>query len=174
MSIAASGVLSSRPSARWRRWLRLGPSRADLARWLTSCEKDRAEAFARARAAEKELRRLRRELSDRFTEPPPNLDGSCSKIRFLAAEQAERFAARLADDLAEPTDTYHAYACKACPRHPGTMERFWHVGHRRAGDSATARERRSAARIQALRSGNLIRDRVTPEVLAGHRRGTHD
>lgn len=158
-----------RPSARWRCWLHLGPSRTDLLRRLAGAERHIAEQVARAREAEKELRRVRRELSDRLVEPPRGVNGECTKIRLHTREEALAFGEKVAAELGEPSGAYHPYQCKQCPRHPATMCRFWHTGHAH-GASKAARQQRAIEKGREFHQGNTLRQRATPEDIARLRR----
>lgn len=158
-----------RPSARWRQLLHLGPSKADMLRRAQAAERETATQVAMRRETEKELKRLRREMSDRLTEPPPGAHGECVKIRLHTREEAIEFGKHVALELHEPENAYHPYECKACPRHPATLRKFWHIGHSR-GASKAAQERRAIERGREFHQGNALMHRVTPAELARLRR----
>jgi hypothetical protein len=169
-------------SGRVRRWLRLGPSRAELVAeaelWKARNERKEAErnaAHVRAKAAERQLRaaeaaieRLRAIVDAGFDEP--GRETGCTKARFHRQSEAEDWAVQIAEARDEAGDAYEAYPCKVCPRSPVTMQRYWHAGHRVRGQSAIAKatslRRRKEQETAARRAGQLVGQLVDPTVLA--------
>lgn len=167
-------------TAAWRRWLRLGPSRAELMaevqQWKSRTERSEKATLAaclRAKNAEERLREAEQQvldlqglLHDRFTEPT-RADG-CDKIRFHNKTEADDFGAAVAQRSGEDPSVYYTYGCKICPRSPVTMLRYWHVGHparKKAQQSKeAAKQRRADQQRQARRAGNQIVQRLDPEV----------
>lgn len=103
-----------------RRWMRTGPSRAELIAeaelWRGRCERKNAEvnaAHVRAKTAEKRVREQARrmeELEDRISEilamrlnEPERVDG-CTKIRFIREQEADDFRKALSASSGEPLD----------------------------------------------------------------------
>jgi hypothetical protein len=161
-----------------RGWLRMGPTRADLAAeaalWRARCDRSNAERDAsRARAVQagKDLRAAQRKIDTllALAKEPDRVNG-CSKVRFHRQQEAEDWAAAVASRTGEPVETYETYPCKACPRSPVTVERYWHVGHRPTDEARAAQVagelRRRAEIIDARRGGRLLEQRVDPTVLA--------
>ncbi len=169
-------------AAAWRsvrRWLRLGPTRAELAEevqlWKTRCgsaDAGQRVAHVRAKAAEKDLRAagarieaLVRLLDDRLDEP--RREDGCSKVRFHRRPEADDWAAAIGDVSGEGAEAFNSYRCKVCPRSPVTMQRYWHAGHRFGSQAAKAarEERRAAETSRAHQNGRMIVQRVDPVVL---------
>ena len=168
-----------------RRWLRLGPTRADLVAeaqlWKTRSRRSDAEgraAHVRAKTAEKSLRAAEAgieallALLDAGLEEPRREDG-CSKVRFHRQQEADDWAVAIAEASGEGVEAFNSYQCKVCPRSPVTIQRYWHAGHAN-GDSQTAKAARQKRRAEraalARRDGNLISQRVDPAVLDRLRR----
>jgi hypothetical protein len=175
---------------RIRRWLRLGPTRAEL---IAEAELWKArngrkeqllkEAFARAKTAEKGLRAAGveqgrvEELTARVAALTALVDAGlgeperredCSKVRFHRQEEAEDWAATIGEATGEGAEALNAYQCKVCPRSPVTMRRYWHAGHADGGSSAAKAARHRSRQIRAAearRDGNLLAQRVDPSVL---------
>jgi hypothetical protein len=173
----------------------MGPTRAELRAemelWKARCDRhsmQTREAYARAKASEKEERRLRQELArahreakhaeayairvidqlhDRLNEPPRK--EGCLKIRFHREPEAQAYAAHIASTTGEPAEAYEAYRCKSCPRSPVTMQPYYHIGHRMTEEGRRAREagrsRQGKRRALALRDGRTVEQLVAPETL---------
>lgn len=162
-----------------RRWLRLGPSRAELAAevqlWRDrqdQAEAQRNQAHVRAKTAEKALRqaaaRVREleDLLDRGLNEPDRVEG-CSKVRFHRRAEAGDWAEVIAKAAGESVQAYETYPCKVCPRSPLTVRPYWHAGHaKKAKESKQAAQmRRSSAKLDARRDGRMVEQRVDPAVL---------
>jgi hypothetical protein len=182
-------------TGRVRRWLRLGPSRAELIaqvragveRCETEMQKSNA-AFARIRALGKMLDvetaradRLSGQVSELLVvklNEPDRAEG-CDKIRFHGEGEARDFAARIAAANFEPDSVVVAYQCRRkCPRSPVTMRPYWHIGHlgseeaqrvKRASQNARAERRK-----QAEDAGLLLGQRIGPEALMKLSAMTHN
>jgi hypothetical protein len=176
-SLTATGPT---PWGRIRRWLRMGPTRAELVAeadlWQMRCERsnvDRDETRVRAKAAEEKLRAAERRINElreaaRLREPD-RVDG-CSKVRFHRRAEADDWAAAIARRTGEGVEAYHTYACKVCPRSPVTMRRYWHAGHLGTEEAkaaeAAGQNRRAVQQLDASRAGRLLGQRVDPTVIA--------
>lgn len=171
----------------FRRWL--GPSEtetklratiadltariAQIEEWGSRDRTERDRAYQRAKLAEKSLRRIQREVLDSLALVEPPMVEGCVKVRMHTEAEAIAFAERLAADLGIDSSVLNAYRCKVCPRHPGTMDRFWHVGHRdpqvKPGHVSGEIHRR-----RAWREGRTIGQLVTPETAARLRESTSE
>jgi hypothetical protein len=162
-------------TGRYRRWLRLGPSRAELRteadRWRQRCEwadEGKRRAYARAKEAEKLVRQIRHQLHDQLNEPE-RVDG-CSKVRFHREDEADGWAAAIAQATGEDPAAYMTYDCKRCPRSPVTMRKYWHVGHDDSGEAqrekAAGRARRADQVIAARKAGRTVAQQVDPQTAA--------
>lgn len=139
--------------------------------WNVRDKAELAQAYQRAKLAEREVRRIQREVLDSLIlVEPPEVEG-CVKIRFHTQSEALVFARRLAADLSVDQSVFHVYKCKICPRHPGIGDRFWHVGHRnsRVKQGHVSGE---ILRRRARREGRTIGQLIPPEMGARLRGST--
>jgi hypothetical protein len=109
--------------------------------------------------ADKLIGQLQSVIHKQLLVEPPEVEG-CVKTRLHTREEAQEFAALLAQRMGyEPAD-FKAYQCKACPRHPATAQRFWHVTSASKEMSQESRSRGSAKFQQAKHEGRLLEQRV--------------
>lgn len=95
---------------------------------------------------------------------PTRVDG-CDKVRFQSHDEAADFAARV---LAETGVRCVPHKCRICPRHPVSLDKFWHIttedrnqrGKRRGPHHHPARLLRHIAPETAA----MLRARVRREV----------
>lgn len=165
--------------SRWRRWLRLGPSRRQLIRTLNREVAENHERGIRISQLKSERGRLRQEIATimkRLTqlqrthvgaivEPPPDRTGRCQKVRLHTEDEATAWAQRIEQRFDQQPGSLGPYLCTVCPVHPATASRFWHAGH--SSDPQAQAEKRASIECHraAVRDGRLIGDRIDPSVL---------
>jgi hypothetical protein len=176
-----------------RRWLGLGPGRAELAAeaelWRTRCERaseQNRQEGVRAKAAERqvralgeemerqarklqaEIRRLTEVIEQRLAEPGPG--EGCTKIRFHREPEAADFLTQLAGQTRSDPDVYRVYRCRLCPRSPVTMTSYFHVSHRNTSagrqTKQDSKEQWKQREVDARKRGTLLSQRVSPADLA--------
>lgn len=149
-----------------RRWLgesaQLRETRADLHRTFGLLVSARAE-----RDAARDLLRAADDAVRRAHEPAV---GDCDKIRLRDSDEAAAYAVHVEQDLCLPAGAFTVYPCRTCPRHPLSGDRFWHIanadpGKRTSNPVARKAERAARARRHA-QNGQLVRQRISPEVIA--------
>lgn len=110
----------------------------------------------------------------------PKEQETCGKIRLRDQPEADAMARQLEREMQAATGRFiprSSYACGICPRHPFTLNRFWHVRRDRSAEEiAEHPSNRSgrAARVVEQREEKAARARgeyvapvASPEALAG-------
>lgn len=157
----------------------MGPTRAELVEevelWKGRCDRNSAErnqVHVEVKALKKRLREVEGALRSFMVaglNEPDRVEG-CSKVRFHREAEAHDWAESIARGNGEAVDVYRVYPCKLCPRSPVTIKSYFHVGHAGSRAGQTAKKNGKARRTEQIaaagRNGNLIRQRVDPEVLA--------
>lgn len=64
-------------------------------------------------------------IVDELLEPAPS--PICDKVRLRDRDEANAFARRVEQQLGLQRGAMVEYRCKACPRHPLTLNRLWHI-----------------------------------------------
>jgi hypothetical protein len=97
------------------------------------------------------------------------VDG-CGKVRLHWRPEADRWADEIARGTGQPREVLEVYQCKACPRSPVTIQRYWHVGHPLDEDGraakAAAKRVRADVRSGAVADGRTVGQMVSPAVMA--------
>lgn len=101
----------------------------------------------------------------------PATGEDCTKVRLRDQDEAVAYAVRVEQDLCLPAGAMHAYPCRKCPRQPVAGTRYWHVGNteaaQRTGRNPAMRRQEQARRAkQRAQDGQLMRQRLNPEVVA--------
>jgi hypothetical protein len=132
---------------------------------LARSNAERDELRLRAKAAEKQVSHIQREVINKFSLGEPGPSENCTKIRLHTQAEALMFAKHLADEIGTDPTVFGVYRCKTCPRHPATTDRFWHIGNIDQKSKETDFERRGRQQWMAKRDGRTIGQMVTPEVM---------
>lgn len=167
-----------------KRWI--GPGRRELRAeaelWRVRCERSNSDRDRATRVA-KQMRReagqerhrgdvleakLRSAMQQLALAAEPERTPGCAKVRFHQRSEAEQWMRQVLEDTGGQDGEMKTYPCRACPRSPVTMARYWHVGHPAKGREArdAAKERARAATRAARTAGRTIAQQISPEVLA--------
>lgn len=97
--------------------------------------------------------------------------GECTKVRLRDADEAAAFAILLEQDMCLPAKSFTVYPCQECGRQPlDHKARYWHVANarpsQRSSNPAVRRAERAARAREAASNGQLIRQRIPPEIVA--------
>lgn len=138
--------------------------------WNARANAECREAHQLRKVAEKEVRRIQREVLDSLILREPGPGAQCVKTRLHTEAEALVFARLVADRVKLSPEMFGVYKCKICPRHPATTERFWHIGNvdPRRKEITVAQE--GYRHALASSEGRMLGQRITPETMARLRR----
>lgn len=134
---------------------------AELARQREAAAiRDRDAAIARADRAQLHADGCRAVV---FALIEPGRVEQCTKVRLRDAVEAREFADRMAADTGIDPASIEVYRCRFCPRHPVSLDAFWHMSH------ADPAKRGQFRKVEPARSTELTQ-RATPADVARMRR----